>query len=267
MQVLGARGQKGHKPFHFPARVDLRKYCTKAAINDCWAGCTEYRLVGVLAHTGVADDGHYAYYQQLSANEWWVRNDNEPPRSLNKKTVMSLVTEAVALVYSRMPPPRYSESHLSALFLICMACSTIFSTHAQAPHVSNAQICRELRMLTMPDFVALNFFCTSESDMVRCNACMCSLQLDVVHRPNQCNKHSVQQKPYQMMTTASSISRILCKVVLTLGVCSAVCLRMVGHAPATFRQCQTCRRCLAPTLWTAQRPSERCPLAGSKGMS
>ena len=118
MQVAGGRAPKQDRRFPFPARMDLRKYCTEAAINDAWAKSTEYKLVGVLAHVGAADHGHIVYYQEVSSNEWWMRNDNEPVRSLTKKAVMALQNEAVGLVYTRRPPSRCSNAVICARCLL-----------------------------------------------------------------------------------------------------------------------------------------------------
>ena len=102
MQFHDREASKEHRHFRYPLDLDLRKFCTTAALADGWG--STYQLGGIVLHGGDADGGHYRYLQRISGQLWWLRDDAESPTGITAEKALAYNREACGLVYLRNPP-------------------------------------------------------------------------------------------------------------------------------------------------------------------
>ena len=88
----------------YPATLDMARYCTHAAIGDVW-GTSTYQLDGIVAHGGIACNGHFQYIQRVHSDPtgdvWVIRNDADLPRAISCSEVMGMGLLACGLIYKR----------------------------------------------------------------------------------------------------------------------------------------------------------------------
>ena len=102
MQFHDKKASKEQRLFRYPLDLELRKYCTSAALADGWG--STYQLGGIVLHDGGANGGHYCYVQKINGQLWWLRDDAKPAKDITPKSPLGYTREACALVYLRTPP-------------------------------------------------------------------------------------------------------------------------------------------------------------------